>query len=140
MNEIIAYASSTRPNHLWSAAQFNSALPKNRVDADIPLVAKSEADDQHERLLGLQLLAWEWMAAHDCLKSGREYSLPRTTDKPKLVALIETLTAALVECEEHFDNRSDADCDQDGFIPNAEMRMLQPVREALAAAKMEGFE
>lgn len=42
MSKIIAYASSTRPNHLWSAAQFNSALPKNRADADIPLVAQSE--------------------------------------------------------------------------------------------------
>lgn len=43
MAEIIAYASSTRPNHLWSAAQYNSALPKNRSDADIPLVALSDA-------------------------------------------------------------------------------------------------
>lgn len=97
MSEIIAYASSTRPNYLWSAAQFNSALPKNRLDADIPLVSKADADDLHERLLGLELLAWKWMGAHDCLKSGREYSLPRTTDKPKLVQLVETLTKALEE-------------------------------------------
>lgn len=53
-------------------------------------------------------------------------------------ALIETLTAALAECEDYFDNRADADCDQDGFIPNEEMKLLQGVREALAAAK-EGF-
>ena len=44
-----------------------------------------------------------------------------------------------VECEEYFDNRSDADCDQDGFIPNEEMKRLQGVRDALAAAKKEGF-
>lgn len=37
--KIIAYASSTRPNHLWSAAQYNNALPKNRTEADIPLVS-----------------------------------------------------------------------------------------------------
>lgn len=42
--KIIAYASSTRLNHLWSAAQFNSALPKNREDADTPLVAKADYD------------------------------------------------------------------------------------------------
>jgi len=42
MAKIIAYASSTRPNHLWSAAQYNNALPKNRTDADIPLVALSD--------------------------------------------------------------------------------------------------
>lgn len=39
--EVIAYASSKdyRKNHLMSAAQYKSALPKNRVDFDIPLVA-----------------------------------------------------------------------------------------------------
>ena len=44
MSKIIAYACSTRPNALWSAAQFNSALPKNRIECDIPLVAESEAN------------------------------------------------------------------------------------------------
>ena len=37
--EPVAYACSTRPNHLWSAAQFNNADPKNRTDCDIPLHA-----------------------------------------------------------------------------------------------------
>lgn len=53
MSEIIAYASSTRPNHLWSAAQFNSALPKNRTECDIPLVsaaALAAKDAEIERL------------------------------------------------------------------------------------------
>lgn len=40
---------------------------------------------------------------------------------------------ALSECEEYFDNRADADCDQDGFIPNKEMRLLSVVRTALQA-------
>lgn len=40
---------------------------------------------------------------------------------------------ALTECEEYFDNRADADCDQDGFIPNKEMRLLSVVRTARAA-------
>lgn len=41
---VIAYACSSRPNALWSAAQFDSALPKNRAECDTPLVAKSDAD------------------------------------------------------------------------------------------------
>jgi hypothetical protein len=41
---------------------------------------------------------------------------------------------ALQQCEDYFDNKADADCDQDGFIPNDEMRLLSAVREALAKA------
>lgn len=41
---------------------------------------------------------------------------------------------ALIECEEYFDDRADADCDQDGYIPNKEMRLLNTVREALKKA------
>lgn len=48
--------------------------------------------------------------------------------------LDETLDA-LTECEEYFDNRADADCDQDGFIPNKEMRLLAVVRNAIAKAE-----
>lgn len=39
---------------------------------------------------------------------------------------------ALIVAEEYFDNRADADCDQDGYIPNEEMRLLVDVREAIA--------
>lgn len=38
---------------------------------------------------------------------------------------------ALEECEAYFDNRADADCDQDGFIPNEEMKLLSKVQSAL---------
>ena len=46
MGEVIAYASSVdwRKNHLCSAAQYRSALEKNRADFDIPLVAKADYD------------------------------------------------------------------------------------------------
>lgn len=44
------------------------------------------------------------------------------------------LIEALQECEDYFDQRSDADCDQDGYIPNEEMKLLQVVREALRKA------
>lgn len=49
--------------------------------------------------------------------------------------LKQTLIAALTECEDYFDQRADADCDQDGFIPNEEMKLLQVVREAIAKAE-----
>jgi imidazolonepropionase-like amidohydrolase len=38
---------------------------------------------------------------------------------------------ALDACEDYFDSRQDADCDQDGFIPNEEMRLLHQVSKAL---------
>lgn len=56
-------------------------------------------------------------------------------------ALIETLTAALTECEDYFDNRADAEyfTDSAAPVPNEEMTLLTLVRDALAAAKKEGF-
>lgn len=41
------------------------------------------------------------------------------------------LIELLIECEEYFDNKADADCDETGFIPNKEMHLLTMVREAL---------
>ncbi|WP_234839285.1 hypothetical protein [Sinorhizobium medicae] len=48
--------------------------------------------------------------------------------------VIPVLLEALQECEEYFDNRADADCDQDGYIPNEEMQLLTLVRDALRKA------
>ncbi|MEK1908208.1 MAG: hypothetical protein AAAB13_20740 [Pseudomonas sp.] len=52
---IVAYASSTRPNALWSAAQFNSALPKNRTECDIPLVSKEDYDKLRDALEAIRI-------------------------------------------------------------------------------------
>lgn len=49
-------------------------------------------------------------------------------------ATITQMREAMVEAEDYFDQRSDADCDQDGYIPNEEMKLLQVVREALRKA------
>lgn len=43
----------------------------------------------------------------------------------------EKLREMLEECSDYFDNRADADCDQDGFIPNREMEILSKVKSAL---------
>ena len=87
-------------------------------------------------------LQWDYIAIELEQEENREvrrelHDVLFQADKHR--ALIERLTAALTECEDYFDNRADADCDQDGFIPNEEMKRLQGVRDALAAAKKEGF-
>lgn len=48
--EPVAWASSKewRKNQLMSAAQYNSALPKNRTDFDIPLFAALRSDSGGE--------------------------------------------------------------------------------------------
>ena len=43
----------------------------------------------------------------------------------------------LEEVWEYFDNRADADCDQDGFIPNEEMRLLSLVAETTKLLERE---
>lgn len=42
------------------------------------------------------------------------------------------LAAIIDQIEEYLEARMDADCDQDGFIPNEEMKLLIELRAALA--------
>jgi hypothetical protein len=44
---------------------------------------------------------------------------------------IKELEFLLSDLDEYFDGRADADCDQDGFIPNEEMKMLTRIRELI---------
>jgi hypothetical protein len=44
---------------------------------------------------------------------------------------IKELEYLLADLDEYFDGRADADCDQDGFIPNEEMKLLSQIRELL---------
>jgi hypothetical protein len=53
----------------------------------------------------------------------------------RLVASAPELFNVLAQCEDYFDNRADADMDQDGYVPNEEMRMLTAIREVLAKAE-----
>ncbi|WP_454686873.1 hypothetical protein [Agrobacterium leguminum] len=48
--------------------------------------------------------------------------------------IINELLGTLIDCEDYFEQRADADCDQDGFIPNDEMRLLSVVRDAIHKA------
>lgn len=44
---------------------------------------------------------------------------------------IATLESTLTECREYFEERADADCDQDGFIPNMEMKIMVEIDEVM---------
>ncbi|WP_421580867.1 hypothetical protein [Shinella sp. M31] len=48
----------------------------------------------------------------------------------------ELILDVLEGCRDYFDNRSDADCDQDGFVPNKEMILLSNVQSALEHLSM----
>lgn len=44
---------------------------------------------------------------------------------------IKEIEFLLCDLDEYFDDRADADCDQDGFVPNEEMKLLTRIRELL---------
>lgn len=48
---------------------------------------------------------------------------------------ITEILEVLNECFEYFENRSDADHDGDGFVPNAEMRLMSRCSEAIELAE-----
>ncbi len=60
-----------------------------------------------------------------------QFTKAETSKEIALNKRVASLIAVLVECENYFDRHADADCDQDGFIPNEEMKLLTEVREAL---------
>lgn len=64
-----------------------AALSDGWMKAKVELAAAEEAlAYQHQQILELQMLAWKWMQAHDCLTSGRSYELPSPADLPKSIA------------------------------------------------------
>lgn len=53
--------------------------------------------------------------------------------------LVKEAMEALDEAEGYFDNRADADHDQDGYVPNEEMVLLGEVRAVLSKLKEAGL-
>lgn len=47
------------------------------------------------------------------------------------------LDAFLLDLRDYFDGRADADCDQDGYIPNEEMRILMELDHHIATREKE---
>lgn len=64
-----------------------------------------------------------------------EIQEPSEAEVDKLLTVNAALVGALNAAREYFDNRADADCDQDGFIPNAEMRLVSEIDAALSQFK-----
>lgn len=58
------------------------------------------------------------------LEASAKVALKLSSDNQRLLE-------ALEEVEEYLDDRSDADYDDTGFVPNTEMRLLAVVRVAL---------
>lgn len=80
------------------------------------------------------------LPGYDAWKTG-DYEMRRYTSDEvselenklaKAEAYIKRLTEALDIATDYFDQRMDADCDQDGFIPNEEMKIMSAIEEALA--------
>lgn len=58
-------------------------------------------------------------------------------DHATAMAEIKRLRGAIAECADYFDRFADADCDQDGFIPNEEMRMASMLAPLLPTPPKE---
>ena len=80
---------------------------------------------------------WHEMVPEPRIVASPSKSLPEHEANAHLLAASFDMLDVLLECEEYFDQRADADCDQDGYIPNEEMTMLQKVRDALQKAGMK---
>lgn len=52
----------------------------------------------------------------------------------KLIAASPDLLEVLLECEDYFDNIADADHDENGYIPNKEMKLLATIQNAIKKA------
>ena len=125
LERVIAWAN----NSLFGSHGF--FLSKNGGhDDEHHLDRQIEALKEHlrkERDRSIALEAERDMLREKSISNARE----RNAAERDLAAAVE----ALIECEDYFDNRADADCDQDGFIPNKEMVLLASVRGVLAKLK-----
>ena len=62
-----------------------------------------------------------------------EYQERAADELRRALKLIEDMREALIECEDYFDGKADADCEGDPleFVPNREMRLLNTVQAVL---------
>lgn len=83
-------------------------------------------------ILSDKLTVWDIMS-----KAGnsefRSYNERAAIELRRAMKLIEDMREALIECEDYFDGRADADCEGDPleFVPNKEMRLLDTVQAVL---------
>lgn len=74
---------------------------------------------------------WAAVRADDAGRLAR-YIVEIRRDVSDLVSVCE-------DCEAYFDNKADADCDQDGYHPNREMSILSRLKTALGATTISAL-
>ena len=78
-----------------SFGERNAIADLMRLKADLA-EAESKVEYDQDAMAETQMLATQWMKAHDCLKAGKPYDLPKPSDLPdeiqRLNAIIEALT------------------------------------------------
>lgn len=60
-----------------------------------------------------------------------EYQERAADELRRALKLIEDMREALIECEDYFDGKADADWDENGPSPNKEMLLLNTVQNVL---------
>lgn len=105
----------------------------------VPEVDRFSPDTGHYTSPGHPLVCFD---ADDPVHSYAEFVGHKAEERATLAARAPDMDAALREaveamdvCGDYFDNRADADCDQDGYVPNDEMRVLTIVRITLARCR-----
>jgi len=94
---IVSFGRPMTPEENWNTRSDRTQLDELRARYD-------------ERLTDLQMLAFKWMDAHDKLKAGLPYELPKPADVPDTMAQLDKLRAALepfAKCAEQLKNRTD---------------------------------
>ncbi|MCX2699356.1 hypothetical protein [Ochrobactrum chromiisoli] len=135
------------PDDIISAPDYLSAVRMaNTFNAWwLDLITKTPLKDNHPHMWA-EPIEWPYSEGHgeDVTDTNNEYqwlreltaAMPFLTGSPspRAQALEEAaILEALEECEAYFDDRSDADHDETGFVPNEEMRILVSVRAAIRA-------
>lgn len=82
-----------------------------------------------------KLELWQRQSTQDSVEM-RDYHRRAAAELSGVLKLVEDMRDALIDCEEYFANRADADCEGDPleFVPNKEMRLLNTVQAVLSTA------
>jgi len=104
-----------------------------RVEENTDLIwGACNADDTSSYGMGYPIVAG--FASFGTWAAGRPDFNEKEANAEFIVRAVnahDELIEALNECAEYFERFSDADYDQDGFVPNKEMEMLSMIKRAM---------
>lgn len=120
------------------------------ISVDIEKALQRTTDDIYERLLYAVQDNLSWDAKYNIQSRIESADRQARLDRQRVIDADQHIaelrqrigrlefaaanaSSALNEAAEYFADRADADCDQDGFIPNREMGLLQEMEEAMGA-------